>query len=712
MDHFSKFLDEDVDETLHSGAAVDALTAQLNREVGGSFPQNGAPKLKDLPQNSQNPNLESQQSSEKSKPKPPTLQMQSVPANQQAPAGDKKPATPKAAPTIPFQMLMPILRPHLDKDRDMQLQQIFTKLRSNEVSKEDFLRVIRNIVGDQMLRQAAHTVHMKMQSEALKASSQSQTSPNPNPNPTSSTATSNPNPAPNPNPNPNPNNYSLLSQSSSSSSSQQFYSQKVSLGSSPSPSQLHPQTDKTEVNKRTPQTVNRPPHQQPQHFNPSSFPPRPTNNNPPAPLIRPPTTGQVAGGNWPRGVGSTFGPAYVKQEQGEGNKGQPVRDDFLNRGLPRIGAPGPGPPAMVGGPGAGPGPQQLGHAEPSPAMQTPLMAAKAPAKKPVVGQKKPIEGSSPPPASKKQKTGGHLDQSIEQLNDVTAVSGVNLREEEEQLLSAPKEDSRISEATRRVVQEEEERLILQKGPLHKKLMEILAKSNLGGVGSDVERCLSMCVEERLKGIIANLVRLSKQRVDLEKSKHRVIVSSDVHTHIMNENKKAKEEWDKKQAEEAEKMKKQNEVEGTANTEAEKDKDDKNSSKNIKVNKEEDDKMRTTAANVAARAAVGGDDMLTKWQMMAEQARQKREGLDSSGPSKSSSNAFKPVGKFGSAKEQREEEERREARRQAGGGEEEEEEEGGKVRRSVCLKDVIAVLEREPGLGRSSLVYKLYERVGE
>lgn len=35
----------------------------------------------------------------------------------------------KAAPTIPFQMLMPILRPHLDKDRDMQLQQIFTKLR-------------------------------------------------------------------------------------------------------------------------------------------------------------------------------------------------------------------------------------------------------------------------------------------------------------------------------------------------------------------------------------------------------------------------------------------------------------------------------------------------------------------------------------------------------------------------------------------------------
>jgi transcription initiation factor TFIID subunit 4 len=46
-------------------------------------------------------------------------------------------------------------------------------------------------------------------------------------------------------------------------------------------------------------------------------------------------------------------------------------------------------------------------------------------------------------------------------------------------------------------------------------------------------------------------------------------------------------------------------------------------------------MRTTAANVAARAAVGGDDLLSKWQLMAEQARQKREvgmeGASSSQP---------------------------------------------------------------------------------
>lgn len=45
-------------------------------------------------------------------------------------------------------------------------------------------------------------------------------------------------------------------------------------------------------------------------------------------------------------------------------------------------------------------------------------------------------------------------------------------------------------------------------------------------------------------------------------------------------------------------------------------------------------MRTNAANVAARAAVGGDDMLSKWQLMAEQARQKREGgVDTSSSSR-------------------------------------------------------------------------------
>jgi transcription initiation factor TFIID subunit 4 len=78
-----------------------------------------------------------------------------------------------------------------------------------------------------------------------------------------------------------------------------------------------------------------------------------------------------------------------------------------------------------------------------------------------------------------------------------------------------------------------------------------------------------------------------------------------------------------------------------------------------VNKEEDDKMRTTAANVAARAAVGGDDMLSKWQLMAEQARQKREGLDV-GPLSQTGNSStaKPGPKFNKGSKEHQDAEKR------------------------------------------------------
>ncbi|XLS44280.1 hypothetical protein HN51_001145, partial [Arachis hypogaea] len=59
------------------------------------------------------------------------------------------------------------------------------------------------------------------------------------------------------------------------------------------------------------------------------------------------------------------------------------------------------------------------------------------------------------------------------------------------LFSGHKKDSRVSEATRIAVQEEAERLILQKIPLQKKLFEIMFKYGLKGVSDDVERCLSL-----------------------------------------------------------------------------------------------------------------------------------------------------------------------------------------------------------------------------
>lgn len=742
---------------------------------------------------------------------------------------------PKASPSIPFQLLIPIIRPHLDKDRSMQLQAVFTKLRSNEVTKEDFLRVIRNIVGDQMLRQAVNKVQAQLQNQSAR------------------------------NPQANPNQYSLQTQASSqqllSRGPHQFsepsFPPSTSMSSSqnqkgrrspPRPSQLpastvpmhtnfennHKSQDienksngrgmqasqmySTSMNTVNPEresmssspAINK---QQQQHMHlphtPFSMYGAGSSNFHSHPYARPPighastalksqaldshmrqsshTQGMVStqlgsvqpnnakmqnisnenkrlpGGSFTGHLASQQNPvtwqphaskeqrgaglpmAHVKQEvvsqasepphksqltipegssfgPGQVDQNKPTLGSFKNEGIEkqasRMGFSTSS--SSIGGHISSLVATQTDTAMQIPSATPPLgggAATRTPAKKPTVGQKKPFEAvtTPSPQSSKKQKVSGAFhDQSIEHLNDVTAVSGVNLREEEEQLLSAPKEDSRASEATRRVVQEEEEKLILQKGPLQKKLANILSNSGLKAISGDVERCLSLCVEERLRGLISSLIRISKQRVDVEKARHRFVITSDVGRQIFAMNRKAKEEWDKKQAEEAEKLRKLNETEENTGADADKDKEE-GRSKNNKANKEEDDKMRTTAANVAARAAVGGDDMLSKWQLMAEQARQKREGLDgasSSQPGKSTTQKPPPSLKR-SLREQQETDKRGSS--SSGGNRKFGRSPAAmsqppRVARSISTKDVIAVLEREPQMSRSTLIYRLYEKV--
>lgn len=58
--------------------------------------------------------------------------------------------------------------------------------------------------------------------------------------------------------------------------------------------------------------------------------------------------------------------------------------------------------------------------------------------------------------------------------------------------------------------------------------------------------------------ISYLELFSYQRVDIEKTRHRTVVTLDVRHQIMSMNRKAREEWEKKQAE-AEKLRKVNDV---------------------------------------------------------------------------------------------------------------------------------------------------------
>ncbi|PUZ52487.1 hypothetical protein GQ55_6G273900 [Panicum hallii var. hallii] len=653
----------------------------------------------------------------------------------QAPSGAQD---TRKGPSIPFNMLIPILQAHLDRDKDMQLQTVWAKLRRNEVHKDDFLRVIRNIVGDQMLKQAAHKVFLQMQAQAQRNNQA------------------------------NPSQHSLFSQASTqqmpSSGSAQLHDQKVrSPGPSnqgqknqvsSSPQAFAPQSG-TQAQTSTQHLSHDNPNPDPDAKVPNAIPNQPprmnsavslqTKNKQHQPTQFQQASQQIYGASNPGAQG------YPRSITGSLRPSNPVPEtqpSMHAHGMPPAKvAPPPTHPMMQHNavawqmhqnkelktntlpPNAnakqnyesagkartvGAGNSSAKGKQGPPNSSTSNASGGAKSNKKSGGQKKSSEAAgTTQSSSKKQKTSGAFqEQSIDQLNDVTAVSGVNIREEEEQLLSAPKEESLASQEARRIAQEEEEKLFLRKGPLLKKLAEIARKCNLKNVNVDVEHCLSMCVEERLRRFISTLIRVSKQRIDTEKTGHRLVITSDVGRQILQMNQKAKEEWDKKQAEEADKNKKQTEADGSGAAELEKEKEESRP-KNVKPNKEEDDKMRTNAANVAARQAVGGSDMLSKWQLMAEQARQKREGLDVAAASQpGKGQGPRSLSKFGKGLGENQEGSKRSHSAAFGTG-------GMKrpgrtpfagPQRTISVKDVICALEREPQMTKSRLIFRLHERL--
>ncbi|XP_027355829.1 transcription initiation factor TFIID subunit 4b-like isoform X10 [Abrus precatorius] len=684
--------------------------------------------------NTHNPNHESQYAK---------LQQMS---NQQATVNEQPSSQINRNKQVPFGLLLPILIPQLAKDRAMQLQTLFNKLKKDEIPKDHFVRLMKGIVGDQMLRLALSQVQLQPRSNSGPTGQQH---PVRMPNVNSGAPKFN-----------DPHALAQLHQRSTNAAAAADQSHNTSTTvqaknesqvepQGVQPNQLPPSSSnavgqETERSSLHIQGLNK---QQQQHLHfPSAYGSSGSNYKPfsgsasnstsslrpqphdsqmrqiPHQSIGPNQLGGATQGligmvkleqqnsfNDPKRMpGGSVSPVGSSANQGT------LKEDF-SRGLPAsTNMPHSTSASLLPLNSASPSVSQL---DPGVTLSSQIPSntsginARTPLKKPSPGQKKPLDalGSSPPPPSKKQKvSGASLEQSIEQLNDVTAVSGVDLREEEEQLFSGPKEDSRASEASRRVVQEEEETLILQKAPLQRKMIEIITECGLKGMGNDLERCLSLCVEERMRGIISNMIRMSKQRVDFEKTRHQTVVTSDVRQQIMTMNRKAREEWEKKQAE-TEKLRKLNDVEGNTGIDGDKEKDE-GRTKSTKVNKEVDDKMRTNAANVAARAAVGGDDMLSKWQLMAEQARQKREGgIDtSSGSQPAKDVSRKSSSTSGRSTKDNHAKEKKGAARKFGRNHVTAPQ--SSVARSISVKDVIAVLEREPQMSKSSLIYRLYERI--
>ncbi|KAL3634144.1 hypothetical protein CASFOL_021198 [Castilleja foliolosa] len=707
---------------------------------------------------------------------------------------------------VPFGVLLPIIQPQLDKDRAMQLHTLYFKLKKNEITKDGFVRHMRSIVGDQMLKMAVYklqnqdarntqtTIANKFQPQPQASARQMQV----------------------------PSNLSNPTSDGNASQSREEIQSELQV------------SDRKHPSLPTQQGLNK---QQHMHMPLMSFPtyggtgssystlsatnatpqmrqapahPNMTVNHAGATM---PHTSMLNVSNFDRshplgdpkkiqagslthtqkiGVSSSSSMSHVKQEPADQLIEQRHNDNNNNaqfsssHGLSSLSRASIKPTGS-GGPGSskddsfemkmqssrtGSNPsasvvptnsitssipsQMETNILPNPirSITSPISPGnnnKAAPKKPVVGQKKPVEappGSSPPSSKKQKVSGGFLDQSIEQLNDVTAVSGVNLREEEEQLFSGPKEESRATEASRRVVQEEEDRLILNKIPLKKKVVEIMAKCGLKNMSSDVDRCLSFllsspnwvaesccraaslfykqlsseglitgttpgCVEERMRGLISNVIRLSKQRVDFEKPRHKTIITSDVRQQIMTINRKAREELEKKQAD-SEKSQKSNDPDCTG-VDGDKEKDESRA-KSTKANKEEDDKMRATAANVAVRNATGVSDMMSKWQLMIE-AKQKQGGSDTSSNSQPGKDtAPKPSSTSSKNMKENHEAEKRDPSSTAFINPGSVRKVGRnqvvvpRVARSISFKDVIAILEKEPQMSKSVLLYRLYNKV--
>ncbi|GAQ84901.1 Transcription initiation factor TFIID subunit [Klebsormidium nitens] len=120
------------------------------------------------------------------------------------------------------------------------------------------------------------------------------------------------------------------------------------------------------------------------------------------------------------------------------------------------------------------------------------------------------------PAQKKQQR----DDDVTRLQDVTAVAGLDLEQEAQQsmALAGPIGDSSANEEARLRIAEEEDRLFVNEAVLRARASGLAAKRGIPRVGEDVYKCLSMAVEDRLRGMLHRLVKLSKQRTDVRKGR--------------------------------------------------------------------------------------------------------------------------------------------------------------------------------------------------
>ncbi|KAI5063134.1 hypothetical protein GOP47_0022208 [Adiantum capillus-veneris] len=267
------------------------------------------------------------------------------------------------------------------------------------------------------------------------------------------------------------------------------------------------------------------------------------------------------------------------------------------------------------------------------------------------------------PARKKMKVG--VDQTFDQIGDILAASGVSQEEEERYLLPLLKVKRESFK------HQNEDKMLLEKGLLHQKVVGIAKTCNISIEKEDVELCLSLSLEEFLRAIVCKLISCSNQRQGTAKENQQVVVTSDIRNQIALSRKMAREAFDAKQGSTKEAETHQKENEGQKGKKKEKE------------------------------PAVGRDkplsnqmeSMLTKWTVMAEQGRLKR-GMDAG----IRQNQVKGLQKDVEA----------DMRRQPGFQDQVSKEQRQKP---IIINDLTSVLENYSCTAKSELLYKFFLRSG-
>jgi transcription initiation factor TFIID subunit 4 len=239
-------------------------------------------------------------------------------------------------------------------------------------------------------------------------------------------------------------------------------------------------------------------------------------------------------------------------------------------------------------------------------------------------------------------------------------------EEQEDLPSARPYKKQRNESerdqTELAIQNEDKhnKLMLQEDPLRKKLVEITTRCGVKCISRDLELCLSKAVEERLRNIVTHLIRLTKLRADLGKpANDKIVITSNVKSQILFSNREAASEEKAKEA-------------PNISSDAEDKCQDR-----VEIAKP----SMVTKANIAARKAIGGEDVVSRWRSLAERSRETRKEI---GKTIISTNSELNSANIASASCEL-------------------------IQSRITVQHVIDYLEREPQMAKSTLLFRLYER---